>query len=158
MTPIRPRVTKQKFEKGIEILGTALPMLVQDPGKVAVMASLLSDLTEEEFERGVKTFILRHKEVYPNTNIIAVIRYYALTDPNDPSAEEAWGELTRERNRHGIYGAWEIKNPLVAQCVEIMGRRNLCLSENEEADRAHFFKIYRALADRKKHGRIMGGF
>lgn len=131
---------------------------MKDSERISLMKTLLSDLTPDQFERGVKTLILRHKEIYPNTNLIAVIREYAVTDPALNSPEEAWGEVVREKSKAFIYSDRKITDPIAEETVKVMGWRNLCLSENEEADRAHFFKIYKSIADRQKHSAIMGGF
>ncbi len=115
------------------------------------MRSLLADLTEEEFVRGVKTLVLTHKEIYPNTNLIAVIRDYALTDPSELSPEEAWGIVVAKK-----WGRPHEPNPLADKTISIMGWMNLKLSENEEADRAHFFKIYKSLQNRQNKELMMG--
>lgn len=102
--------------------------------------------------RGIKTFCLKHKEIYPNTNIIAYIREYALDDPKELIAEEAWGELRNEQSRvGGIYGSPNFDDETLRKTVKIMGWRNLCLSTNEEADRAHFMKIFSALKVRSRN-------
>ena len=43
----------------------------------------------------------------------------------------------------------KFKDPLIQKAVDIMGWKELCLSENQVADRAHFMKIYDKLVERK---------
>ena len=89
LIPTRETFSETKFNRGLEILTAAFPLAIQNPDRIKLMRSLLADLTEEEFVRGVKTLVLTHKEIYPNTNLIAVIRDYALHDPSELSPEEA---------------------------------------------------------------------
>ena len=136
---------------------TVLPSLVPSPEKLEALYALLSDLTESQFTTAVRRIVLTHKEIYPNTNLVAVLREYALCDLSEPTSAEAWGEIEKEKNRAFIYGKAEIKNPLAKKVVEILGWRNLCLSENIEADRAHFMKMYEQMATRDRLNRIIGG-
>lgn len=88
--------------------------------------------------------------------MIALIREYGLIDPNAKTPEEAWGEVVKEKNRAFIYADRKIEDPLAEESVKIMGWRNLCLSENEIADRAHFFKIYTSLLQKRREKKILG--
>ena len=60
---------------------------------------LLGDLTESQFSTAVRKIVLTHKEIYPGTNIVAVIREYALCDLNESNWVEAWAEVEKEKNR-----------------------------------------------------------
>ncbi len=83
----------------------------------------------------------------------------ALMLHNELTAEEAWGEVRRAIRRYGSYGAFDpesqsyrlppFNGSLIQRTVQIIGWRELCGSENEVADRAHFFKIYYSLAERR---------
>jgi hypothetical protein len=41
-------------------------------------------------------------------------------------------------------------DPITRQCVERLGFRNICMSENIAADRANFRMIFEQLAERKQ--------
>lgn len=64
-----------------------------------------------------------------------------------PSAGEAWGQVCavwRGRNRDEL-------DPLIHRAVEAMGGwKQLGLSENPMADRAHFLKVYDVLLERQR--------
>jgi len=72
----------------------------------------------------------------------------------DESAEEAWGEVKKAIRTYGSYREPVLNNAKIAQAVKIMGWMNLCMSENEVADRAHFFKIYQSLQNREHYDQI----
>lgn len=66
-----------------------------------------------------------------------------------PAPDEAWGEVVRERSRAGQYAGTALSDrtlgwshPAVAAVVEALGWAELCTSENEVADRAHFMRLY----------------
>lgn len=70
-----------------------------------------------------------------------------------PDWGEAWNEVQIAIRRYGSYrigDALETLSPLARKTAERMGFRNLCMSENESADRANFRMIYEQLANRQK--------
>lgn len=86
---------------------------------------------------------------------IAEIREMAtsITLGEIPDWGEAWKEVQLAIRRYGRYEAKkgiESLSPLTKQAVERIGFNNLCISENESADRANFRMIYEQLAERKK--------
>jgi len=80
---------------------------------------------------------------------------FKVANPNRVSAEEAWGEVQKAIRQTGFYRAPEFDDPAIGRAVQIIGWRALCLSENEMADRAHFFRVYQAVAEREKHNALM---
>lgn len=61
----------------------------------------------------------------------------------------AWGSVERAISRYGMYQPDEALNSLdliTRQIVKRMGFRNLCTSDNQVADRAHFSRMYESLA------------
>lgn len=131
------------------------PHLLKDPTKIEGMYMFLSDLSEEQFKKATAKFILRHKEIYPNTNVVAYLREYALIDEELPTPEEAWGEVK------AYFGPEHSPmSEFTSQALHILGRENvkwnLIRNENEEIDRAHFFKTYKAITERAKNELLMG--
>lgn len=78
----------------------------------------------------------------------------SIVTHGDESAEEAWGEVKHAIRVYGSYRDPVFQNVRIAQAVKIMGWLNLCMSENEVADRAHFFKVYQSLQNRDRHENI----
>lgn len=86
---------------------------------------------------------------------IADIREMALsvTRPTEPDWGEGWREVEMAIRKFGMYRigeAMESFTPITKQCVERLGFRELCLSENSMADRANFRMVYEQLVQRKK--------
>jgi hypothetical protein len=87
---------------------------------------------------------------------VAELREAALSiiTHGDESAEEAWGKVKQAIRAYGSYREPQFENDKIAQSVKIMGWLNLCMSENEVADRAHFFKIYQSVQNRERFDAI----
>jgi hypothetical protein len=78
----------------------------------------------------------------------------AAADPDPlPDPDQAWAEVVANA-RDGIYGTPIWSHPAVYDTVKAMGGiRELAISENLMADRAHFLRLYetcKARADRAK--------
>jgi len=75
----------------------------------------------------------------------------AVLHPPLPDAGDAWGEVNVAIRMYGFYRQQEalatMREP-VRLAVLRMGWRDLCMSENEIADRAHFFRIYESMQKR----------
>jgi hypothetical protein len=112
----------------------------------------LGDLSREQLETGLRKFYRTRKEIYPNTNLGAVIRELALVDNLQyPTSAEAWEMVRREMARvGGSYGTPAVPIAPVQKAIETISWREICLSENPEAVRAHFFKVYDALVKRSQ--------
>ena len=144
-TKITKAIGKEIFSQGLSILAVAFPQAINGKEKIKLIQNLLSDLSEDQFVKAVKTFCLRHKELYPNSNIIAYLREYAFENINRKTGMEAWEDV----------GVW-LKNrsyPISAEALEVaesMGRLNLIMSDNPSIDRAQFIKAYDRLIEKNK--------
>ena len=70
-----------------------------------------------------------------------------------PDWGEGWKQLQRAISKYGSYRpkeAMAMLDDVTRQTVERLGFQNLCLSENQETDRANFRMIFEQLATRKK--------
>lgn len=67
---------------------------------------------------------------------------------NVPSAYDAWQEVCKQILLVGSYGTPTFTSPLIERTVKNLGWRNLCLSENQVADRARFVQAYEQLMER----------
>ena len=116
---------------------------------------LLHDLPFELLDAAVIHYATSSGSAFPPS--VAELREAAfkLANHGTPQAEEAWGEVQKAIRRFGYYRVPEFDDPTTARAIEIIGWRALCMSENEMADRAHFFRIYAALAKREHDNVIM---
>jgi hypothetical protein len=74
---------------------------------------------------------------------------------NVPSAYDAWQEVGSQIVSVGSYGAPAFSSPLIERTVRNLGWRNLCMSENQIADRARFVQAYEQILERATKEDIM---
>lgn len=133
-----------------------MPQLKIDKQQVQVMHGLLSDLPIEKILSGVSIFCASHKEIYPNTNIVAYIREYALYDPKELTSAEAWEVVRKAIASYGRYSKRPKFESLIEKSVESIGWVQLCDSNNPSADRAHFMRMYDTFVGREKMNKMRG--
>lgn len=87
---------------------------------------------------------------------IADLRELATGSDNLPQSPDAWEEVKTAITKYGhwnVQAALESMTPLTRKTVEKIGFYELCSSENEIADRAHFMQMYNIIAEREKKDR-----
>ena len=79
-----------------------------------------------------------------------------LTMPPDArlSPAEAWGVVLRAVRAYGVYATPSLPG-LIGQAVDIVGWREICTSENPDAVRAHFFRVYEQLQRRARRDTVL---
>jgi hypothetical protein len=65
-----------------------------------------------------------------------------------PSPEEAWGLVFGQIESRGYYQGPTDLPPAIRRAVDAIGWQRLCTTENLEADRAHFFRVYSAFREK----------
>ena len=73
-------MTKENFKKGVNMLGAVLGNLKPKPERLDIWFDLLNDIDDHDFERAVRTICNEVKEIYPGTNIVALIREQITPD------------------------------------------------------------------------------
>ena len=86
---------------------------------------------------------------------IAELREMAATVKNGeiPDWGEGWEQVCKAIRKYGSYEprkALDSLDPITRQCVERLGFKNLCMSENPTADRANFRQCYEVIAKREQ--------
>jgi hypothetical protein len=112
---------------------------------------MLSDTSFEVAQVALQRLIATSK--FPPTiaemrESISAVRYPSMLDSG-----EAWGEVTEAIRNYGYYRQEEAMASMcepVRLAVQRMGWRELCMSENGMADRAHFLRIYESMVKRTK--------
>lgn len=116
---------------------------------------MLKDLDYALAETAVKKLI--SESAFPPT--IADIRKSASETKEElPTASDAWGEVIKAIRDYGSYREEDAMNSLsdiTRMVVKSIGFRELCYSENQMADRAHFMKMYTAMTDRIAKERVL---
>ena len=82
----------------------------------------------------------------------------SITDGEMPDWGEGWEQVLRAIRRCGSYdqaSAMDMLDDVTRKCVERLGYRNLCMSENINQDRANFRMLYEQIAERKKKEAVL---
>lgn len=146
-------MNKKEFATFAMALRTYYPRekLLPTDEAMSLWFSQLSDIPYQVAEAGLQKWVSLNKW----SPSIADIREMAtsISIGSVPDWGEAWNEVQVAIRRYGSYrigDALESLSPLARKTAERMGFRNLCMSENESADRANFRMIYEQLANRQK--------
>ena len=126
-----------------------------------VYKRLLADIPADVLEAAVVQHVASSKW-FPT---IAELRQgaRALTTPERTTAMEAWGTVLDAMKSGGArilpggngYYPPEWTDPITARVVASMGWVELCQSDNQEADRAHFMRAYDALVARESSDALL---
>lgn len=111
----------------------------------------LQDLPYKVAELAINKWVSLNKWPPAISDIRELAAELSLPDNKDWSA--AWAELQTAIRTYGFYGAdkaLESLSPLTRETAKRIGFSNLCLSENQTADRANFRMIYESLIEREK--------
>jgi len=149
-------MTKGEVAKLLVVLAASYPKFEVDDVKVQVWHEMLGDLDYAVASMAVKKIIMQN--TFPPA--IAEVRKAAaeLTNPENLTSSEAWGEVTRAIRNYGYYREGEAlasMSPTTAQVVRYMGWREICLSEEPEILRAHFLKMYDQVAAREQEKQLL---
>lgn len=123
-------------------------------GMVDAFEALLGDLEYAHASAAVRV-LLQTRSWMPS---VADIRATVLELERGPvrAGGDAWGGVLAAIKGEGAYRTpgvdFTFRDPITARCVAALGWQELCLSENNTADRARFIELYDKLAqqDRKE--------
>lgn len=147
-------MTKDEFSRCLALVRVYWPNGTKAWTAEAVTAweSLLLHLDVASVAAAIQVIAMDGKEWPPTPGQIAK-RTLELTQPL-PAADEAWKEVRfwvgrigwskygQEDFRTGEKCLPEWSNALIGRIVDAMGWQELCESENEVADRAHFMRMW----------------
>ena len=117
---------------------------------------MLSDIPFPVADAGLRKWAATEK--WPPT--IAEIRGFCVSAAAGdlPDWGSAWHETLDAIARYGYQGeqaAMDALPPMTREVVRRLGWRQLCVSENQEADRANFRMVYESLAERRTKDRAI---
>lgn len=141
-----------KGMKAVYTQETFLP----DADAFNVWFSLLGDLEYPVLNAAIQKYMLTNK--FPPT--IADLRELATTirAGDVPDWGEGWEKVMKAIRYFGYMReteALQTMDELTQTCVKRLGWRNLCMSENNNHDRANFRMIYEQLTERKKKEAVL---
>jgi len=141
-TSLAEPLDETTFGKAMTILLAHFPKMDISHERAVVMYESLKDLRHEELIRGVRAFCLAHEEVYPGTNVIALIRKYALGHKMKKTALEAWQEVMEQiRKTCWPIHAPKFDDPLVKRVVDMIGYGDIANSQKIGVERSMREKI-----------------
>jgi hypothetical protein len=128
-----------------------------DPETLAVMIEVwceaLEGVSNPEATAAVKSLMSEGGAFAPAVGQVRrralELRQQVTGQGGPPSGAEAWSEvleLIRGRGYMLAPEAQHCSHPAVHRAIEVFGWMNLCKSENQMADRAHFIRFYEEVA------------
>lgn len=151
-------MTRQEFATFAAALKTYYPreQLLPNNQAMELWYRQLQDIPYEVAEAGLNKWVATNKW----SPSIADIREMAtsVTEGDIPDWGNGWEQVLRAIREYGSYNikkAMDSFDPITRQCVERIGFRNICMSENINQDRANFRMIYENLAQRQQKDRLI---
>lgn len=139
-------MTKSEVAELVAVLSASYPAAPMSERTTMAYESMLADLECAAANAAVARLVQTSKWL-PTIAEIRAAAYELAAGPRR-LAGEAWGDVLSEIRRTGSYGVPRFVDARTAECVRLMGWRNLCLSENDAADRARFAELYDGLTER----------
>lgn len=147
-------MTRQDFLKGIYVIENSYQnfKISDKPETLMVWYEMFKDDSEAVFANAIKQ-VLATSKFSPT---IAALReaIQEITNPvSSFTADDAWGEVTRAMRKFGWYRPEEAlasMSPITRTIIKSIGFREICISENQMADRAHFMKMFEQYKEREK--------
>lgn len=139
----------------LDALVAAFPDRVMSEDTVRIYARFLVDIDLEVALGAVAQWIARCRK-FP---MIADLR--ELCDPSPPpDGDRAFAEVMRAVGRFGVYASPVFSHVAIAEAVESITWREVCMSEHPPSLRAHFAKAYDAAKKRTAdpaHAQLVAG-
>jgi hypothetical protein len=151
-------VTEKEVRQLVAMLIGAFPHTKANEFTVKAYERMLVDL-DVKLAAATVEHLMATRTFMPT---IAEVRSTCAEMQHGPVAAggEAWGQVLHAIGRYGYYRVpgqdFTFADPVVARCVEAMGWRNLCSSENQVADRARFTELYDKLAKQERVDVVAG--
>jgi hypothetical protein len=140
-----------QIAKLMGIMTLAWPHYELKKESIDVYARILVDVPADKLELAAK-HLMATSTFFPSISEWRKAAFdIMINKPSIPSAFEAWEIVLKEIEKTGSYREPHFDHPIVKRAVDCMGWSNLCLSEQLEYDRAHFFKIYDSLLSRAEN-------
>jgi len=146
-------LNKSEVAKLLAFVTALYPNIDVKRGTVEAWHEMVGDLPYNVVKNAMKK-VLAEQHI-PCLPAAGKIREAAaqITHPRVLSSAEAWGQVMAAVQKYGYYQAVEgmqALNPVVRQTVKAFGGfTEICLTENIDATRAHFLKMYEQYAMRK---------
>jgi hypothetical protein len=112
---------------------------------VLVYVERLSSIPEDELEAVINQCI-DESEFLPTIAKLKEMHRLMKSPVTPDMAQQGWESVTKAIAGVGMWGTPAFKDPIVKRVVDAFGWLNLCMSDNQMADRAQFVKFYESFA------------
>lgn len=146
-------MTREETLKILSVLRVAYPKFGDGTDSkmlVEVWSDMLSDCEYMDVNNAIKRYIATNESNFAPS--IGKIRSM-IVKQNDAELNEewvdAWGEVERAIRNYGFYRELEALNsmsPVTRTCVQAIGWKNICNSEEMGVERGHFRSMYESKA------------
>lgn len=136
----------QTFEEGMAVLAATYPSIAMSDKTLIVWKILVDDLDEKAFMDSILSICRSTRDIYPGTNIVAMIREGVYGTAKDASVI-ALAEVEKAFRSVGAYSSIAFSDPLIMVAITRMGGwTKLCsISEDEwKFARKDFLRLYEA--------------
>ena len=153
-------MTSSEAARIVALLISAFPTPAWTDDCAKLYREMLLDLDADPTKRAVVALVQTRDSTHrpPVAAIRDAVRQQLEASraiPTELSFDQAWGFVVKCRTTVGRYREFPRQPfPMVAEAVEQLGWETLCNSDNPEADRAHFFRVYGACAERSRIRRL----
>lgn len=122
--------------------------------QTAAWEPIIGDLSYAGTKAAVISLAAEGRDFAPNAGLLRQ-RTLELTTEGVPEIDRAWAEVLEQVAMTGYYRIPTFSHPAIAAAVDAMGWRNICISEDQMADRAHFLKLYAVTFARHQREALM---
>lgn len=142
--------TANDIQQIINMLMAAFPNFKPSDLTPEIYFQTLQDIPSDELKAAVLHCLTESGRAFAPSigEIRGAVSDLRRAAANVPGAYDAWMEVCRAIADVGSYGTPDWSSPLIERTVKSLGWRNLCLSENQVADRARFLQAYEQLMER----------
>ena len=114
----------ETYDKGMVILGRVLKNLALTKEDIKTYRVLLDDLSDADFLSAIVEICQKTTEIYPGTNIVALIRQCARGGSKEDlhsRALLAWQNVIDTVERCGSWSSVQFDDPVIHSCVRALG-------------------------------------
>lgn len=130
-------------------LFAAYPNTAVDEGGILIYLRMLKDIPVHELEMAVH-YCICELTFLPGVSEILEAHRTLKGALIVQTPGEAWGTVEKALRGIGSWGTPKFKNSLTGCVIEIMGWRNLCMSDKPGVDRAQFMRMYEEIAQKSE--------
>lgn len=141
-------MTKVEVAKLVQVLLASFPNAQTNTGTSQAYERMLADLDHAAAQAAVERLIATSKWLPTVAEIRETAQAIAVGEQRPGG--DAWGSVLSAIKAQGAYRKpgidFVFNDPVTARCVAALNWEELCLSENQAADRARFIELYEKLA------------